>query len=323
MRGQSGRVFHSTVFPRFFLARSDEEHWQEKKGKKEYKQCRNVSFINHASVFTLPQVNPNENDDAFHLLSYAVHGPVRKLLRSGGDGFHYEEDVATVFSFPEAWPERAMEWLVRTRQHSWSSAELIQDILESSCHIAPVGRDARGREPLLSVDYARDPGTAQLDSSGASVQMDKTEWQMSFSVAENKLAASFSPVQRHLLVMLKMLKKLYLDNTISSYLLKNLLFWECESRDPEFWDDNNFGNALLLILDRLVTHLRERCLPHYIIRESNLLLSEDRELQDKCAGLVDKTKYFTKRGGYVDATPITDIYFAHLPQWQCRACILL
>ena len=32
--------------------------------------------------------------------------------------------------------------------------------------------------------------------------MDNTEWKTSFSVAENKLGASVSPVQRHVIVLL-------------------------------------------------------------------------------------------------------------------------
>jgi len=60
---------------------------------------------------------------------------------------------------------------------------------------------------------------------------------MSFSLAENKLGESVSPVQRHVMALLKMIKKFYFPDVIWTYYLKNLLFWECENLDEVFWKD--------------------------------------------------------------------------------------
>ena len=69
--------------------------------------------------------------------------------------------------------------------------------------------------------------------------MDNTEWKTSFSVAENKLGASISPVQRHVIVLLKIIKKFYFPKVVSTYCLKTIMFWECQNRPREFWKENN------------------------------------------------------------------------------------
>lgn len=262
--------------------------------KGEFQRYKSSTFLNHAFVFPTsdhPLVEKSK-EEGTNEWSVDVHGPVRKLYKGGF--LNYEEDQAYVFTYPAAWPEHAMEWLVRPRPSSWPSPDLIQDIIESGCHIAPVGRGARTRDPVTTLDYVKSPSAAQPSSEtiGATneMSMDETEWRISFSVAENKLAASVSPVQRHVMVLLKMLKKLYFEKMISSYHLKNLLFWECEVKDPRFWNEENSGFALLSMLDCLSKCLKERCLPHYIIPESNLLQYEDPETLDKAADLVDDAR---------------------------------
>ena len=105
--------------------------------------------------------------------------------------------------------------------------------------------------------------------------MDETEWRTSFSLGENKLGKSVSPVQRHVMVLLKMIKKFYFPEVISTYYLKNLLFWECEKRGEKFWREENSANCLLFMLDRLQECLESRHLPHYFMPHSNLLTFED------------------------------------------------
>ena len=262
--------------------------------KDEFPQYKSSAFLNHAFVFPTsdhPLVERSQKEGT-NEWSIDVHGPVRKLQKGGF--LNHEEDQAHVFTYPTAWPEHAMEWLVRPRSYSWPSPDLIQDIIESGCHIAPVGRGVRTRDPVTTLDYMKCPNAGQpgLDSIGAAKEMimDEIEWRISFSVAENKLAASVSPVQRHVMVLLKMLKKLYFEKMISSYHLKNLLFWECEMKDSEFWSEKNSSFAFLSILDRLSKCLKEQCLPHYIIPESNLLQYEDPEMLNKAADLVDDVR---------------------------------
>jgi len=76
------------------------------------------------------------------------------------------------------------------------------------------------------------------------------------------------------MVLLKMIKKFYFPDVISTYYLKNLLFWECENKDEVFWKEENSANCLLFMLDRLQECLEKHHLPHYIMPQSNLLKYE-------------------------------------------------
>ncbi|XP_020916521.1 uncharacterized protein LOC110253910 [Exaiptasia diaphana] len=206
--------------------------------------------------------------------TFDAHGPVRKL-ESEGDWVKFEEDRTDVFKFPQAWPEPAMEWLVRPRTGPWPSPGLVQEVFESGCHIAPVGRGKRDHEPVDMINYLKDPIQSTSGEQDASV-MDQTEWRLSFSVAENKLAQSVTPIQRHVMILLKMIKKFYFpDVGISTYLLKNLMFWEIEKQNESFWKEDNSTKCLLHMLNRLQQCLEEGSLSHYILPESNLLAYED------------------------------------------------
>ena len=81
------------------------------------------------------------------------HGPMRKFQTGGF--LNYEEYQTGVFKYPDAWPEPAMEWLVRTRPSGWSLPDLVQEIFDSGCHLAPVGRGKRVDEPIDPVNYSK------------------------------------------------------------------------------------------------------------------------------------------------------------------------
>ena len=70
--------------------------------------------------------------------SFTIHGPARKF--HCGQRATSEKDHTTVFKYPKAWPEMAMELLVRPRSSGWPSPDLVMEIFDSGCHLAPVGR---------------------------------------------------------------------------------------------------------------------------------------------------------------------------------------
>ena len=233
--------------------------------------------------------------------SFDLHGPVRKLQQKGFPG--HEFDRTTVFKYPIPWPERAMDWLVRFRPNGWPSPELVQDIFKRGCHLAPVGRGKRFGEPVERLQYVRNPESAGEPKmvrnalGQEEMTMDETEWRISFSLAENKLGQSMTPVQRQVLILMKMIKKFYFPELIvSSYHLKNILFWERETREESFWREDNTAACLTTILDRLHECLEKRSLPHYIMPESNLLEGEEEsELANAAAAVADIRKNLVQK----------------------------
>ncbi|KAL9974896.1 hypothetical protein ACROYT_G011996 [Oculina patagonica] len=273
---------------------------------KEWKDHRprykNVSYLHHS--FLLPSADEyhsmaglesNQFDGQKGSWSYDLHGPVRKLESEGFPS--YEEDQTGVFEYPIAWPEPAMEWLVRPRPSGWPSPELVQEIFDAGCHLAPVGRGKRIDDPVDLLSYCQNPELSGASSAGlqeeckkGKMTMDNTEWKTSFSVAENKLGESVSPVQRHVVVLLKMIKSCYFPKVISTYCLKHLLFWESERRQAVFWREDNSANCLLLILDRLQECLEAHRLPHFFIPRSNTLEYEDPSKMNEAAAIVAEVR---------------------------------
>ena len=289
-------VEHLEDDPKFTKLRLTKE-WKEHRPR-----YRNVSYLHQS--FLLPSADHPMHgrewtsfDGKKSKWSYTLHGPVRKLKSNGFPSD--EEDQTGVFKYPTAWPEPAMEWLVRPRPSGWPSAELIQDIFDSGCHLAPRGRGRRLTEPVEMLNYCQSPelyvpGSSMLASPSVSNDgkwiMDNTEWKTSFSVAENKLGASVSPVQRHVMVLLKMIKKFYFPKVISTYCLKTILFWECETRQEAFWKEDNSANCVLLMLDRLHECLESHLLPHFFIPRSNILQYEDPAKLNEAAAIVAEVR---------------------------------
>ena len=284
-------VEHATDDPRYAKLRLTND-WKEDRPR-----YKNTTYLNHAFILPLDRKFEQERQKSTEeeQWSYDMHGPVRKLYHKRGP-LIFEKDETTVFKYPTAWPEPAMEWLIRPRSNGWPSPELVQEIFEASCHLAPVGRGKRAYEPLDVLEYVKNPEGAesacalQVIHSDQGTPMDQTEWRLSFSVAENKLGQSVSPVQRHVLVLLKTIKKLYFPEVVFSYYLKNLLFWECETREESFWREESSARCLLSLLDRLKERLETGVLPHYIIPQSNLLQNEDPDKLAEAAAVVDDTR---------------------------------
>ena len=87
------------------------------------------------------------------------------------------------------------------------------------------------------------------------------------SLAENLRGQNLSPVQRQVLVLLKAVKKAFLSDhdAISTYYLKNILFWECDEKEVDFWMEYNSTVCVLTLMDRAEECLRKRHFPHYVM----------------------------------------------------------
>ena len=271
--------------PRYVSLRLTEEY------KRENETSRNSVFLNHVS-FISPTIHgqfldflSQMEERAIELIPESIHGPARKVGWWIHNCNFLPMDKAEVLEHPKP----VMEWLHRERV--WPSPEVVQQIRDCGCHLAPVGRGKRAPETVkLEGDFA-DADTKtfkQNQESEGERTMDETEWRMSFSLAENILGQSLSPMQRHVMVLLKMIKEYYLSDhrVISTYHLKNILFWECENKEIDFWTEDNSGACVLLVMDRLEESLKKRHLPHYIMPESNLLQYEDPDELDKAAEAV-------------------------------------
>ena len=144
----------------------------------------------------------------------------------------------------DLWPVTAEEW--KTRRRLWPQRSLINKIIEEGHHV--VAKASPGGDPNL-------------------------EWRLSFSKAELTLAEHRTYVQKKCYYIFKTIFKEYLGKSgvISTYYLKTIMMWAMEQNPPEYWREDNIGQAVLGLLDDLRQALVTGNLPHYFIPQHNLL----------------------------------------------------
>lgn len=188
-------------------------------------------------------------------------------------------DIAVSLTF-SGWPNVAVEWLNReNRESQLLSIGTIQKIARGGCHLVykPSG---------LSQD-------AELD------------WRFSFSKAEKTLLQYHS--DKHALklcyIMLRYAYKKHLKprldtkKVLASYYLKTLFLWLAET-DTGFdyynLDDQRLGALFEFMVKKLKDVYKKHLLPHYFIRQWNLLRDFSKEdlkqVQDFLEDLFQKSK---------------------------------
>ncbi|KAL3881827.1 hypothetical protein ACJMK2_028219 [Sinanodonta woodiana] len=150
------------------------------------------------------------------------------------------------------WPDPAMEWASRPRLHGWPSNELVDQLKQMHCHLLPVG-----------------------DSESKEIDL---EWRFAFVYQERELMWSFSTIQIQCYVILKALKKEFLSpvlhDEISSFHLKTVMFWLLENEGQGMWTEENLLQCVVLCLEKLKECISTMHLPHFFIRQRNLMFNK-------------------------------------------------
>ncbi|WAR30234.1 LOW QUALITY PROTEIN: hypothetical protein MAR_032776 [Mya arenaria] len=156
------------------------------------------------------------------------------------------------------------EWIHRPRQHTWPSRELMQAIPKLPAYLvpAPVGCKSSENKHM--------------------------EWRVCFT-GEQKLIESFTESQYKLYILLKLINKHELKSIcedMSSYVMKNIVFWLVESKAQHFFTRENLFVELISSLHMLQQAIRDNHLFYYMIAGRNLLKgiikpAEQRKLIEK------------------------------------------
>ena len=211
------------------------------------------------------------------------HGPATSLM-------HYSENLHSEDSVPylscSSWPPIANSWIDRKHDSYWPSKETIQTIVSKGCRIVHKPRE-------LSEDK-------------------ETEFRFSFSVAELILFRSLTCDQRKCFTAFKALIKYSIYNlenkireeiSLSTYCLKTIFLWTCETMPNEHWQTTNgWSRCLLYMIDQLYSCLVIGKIPGYFIPESNLLdsMKQSRPLLNEIRKL--RSNPLTYAGAFIDAT---------------------
>ncbi|XP_033749197.1 uncharacterized protein LOC117333889 [Pecten maximus] len=181
-------------------------------------------------------------------LNYESNGPSSTCCLRGAMG----SDIVNSFQCKN-WPKEANEWISRTRLYGWPHQTLIDKIVNSGCHLVPVG-DKCSNDTRL-------------------------QWRISFVVAERSLVHSFSHIQVKVYVLLKYFlrqiketfkKAIGDDDILCSYFLKTIMFHAIENSSQMFWQDKNLFYCFWFCFNILISWVRAGFCPNYFIPVNNL-----------------------------------------------------
>ncbi|XP_053391896.1 uncharacterized protein LOC128554635 [Mercenaria mercenaria] len=157
------------------------------------------------------------------------------------------ERMDFVRAFPCKCGSLVNSWCER-RRYKWPSQKTIERIRHLPMYVVPVGKKGSKNEDF--------------------------QWRISFIMAEIHLIKSFNNTQIKVLVLLKLIKKHILKpvcEEITTYVIKNVMFWICEANPPSKFRQKHLLSRLTDALKLLKTSVQNKDLKCYMIPEQNLL----------------------------------------------------
>lgn len=151
-----------------------------------------------------------------------------------------------------SWPEPAAEWETRGRNFGWPGKRIEKKIQSCGCHVMP-GAHPKSQDP-------------------------EVEWEYTFYEAERILdKEAISSVQRQCFIVFCLLCMECLEKkTISFRQLKSILYFACETTDPQVWRANK-AVCVNKLMDSLLDCIRNVNLPDYFIPKNNTISHLEKE----------------------------------------------
>ncbi|XP_060576980.1 uncharacterized protein LOC132734293 [Ruditapes philippinarum] len=151
-----------------------------------------------------------------------------------------------------SWPEVASEWGTRGRNFGWPGKRIENKIQSSGCHVTP-GAHPKSEDPDV-------------------------EWEFTFFEAERTLdKEAISSVQRQCFIVFCLLCMECIEKkAISLRQLKSVLYFTCETTDPQVWRTNK-AVCVNKLLDTLLDGVRNANLPDYFVPKNNTISHLEKE----------------------------------------------
>ena len=172
-------------------------------------------------------------------------------LKSGDDVYIFSILMDKVAAIRAPWPTEALEF--QTRERKWPDISVINDVIEDGCLLI--------HQPSNGETY-------------------NLEWKITFSVAEQRLALQFSFHQRFLFILLKLIKRKYLDfgtfesgeskSGLTTYHMKTIFMWMSESLDRKAWLESP-DSSFTMFFQRLKECLETETCPHFVLPGVNIM----------------------------------------------------
>ena len=222
------------------------------------KQCFPITIPNDDPMPVIKQPSFKFQRDKENKVCLARNWPQACNVETHRQGpamnYHANENLASmdhIYALEcETWPECAREWLTRERVHEWPSANLIEKCKQMGFLVVQAGHP---------------------DSDEPHIQ-----WRISFSRQELRIMREFNSVQMKCYVLLKVIKKEFIQRhikqeTLTSYHCKTCMFYCIEKSRKDIWVPDNLANCLLMCLEQLMSWVSNDNLPNYFIPGENML----------------------------------------------------
>lgn len=121
----------------------------------------------------------------------------------------------------------------------------------------------------------------------------KLEWRVSFNAAERKLSKSLLPVQKSCYSLVKLMMKAGLSSSsiLTSYHVKNMMFWFCEQMyGLDDWADEFLGERILQFIDYIAKALVHNSIPSFFVPPNNLISHRSKEEIEKTRQEIERVK---------------------------------
>ena len=125
-------------------------------------------------------------------------------------------------------------------------------------------------------------------------EIQEVEWRVSFNAAERKLSKCLLPLQRACYSLTKLIMKTSLspDCILTSYHVKNMMFWFCEQRygKEEDWSVDKQGERILDFIEYIANALANYSIPNYFVPPNNMISHRTKVEIDQTRREVEQVK---------------------------------
>ncbi|KAK3587131.1 hypothetical protein CHS0354_006773 [Potamilus streckersoni] len=208
------------------------------------------------------------------------HGPAITTLMNG-------LSCDMVVAIPcRYWPDEVSRRMSTARiNYNWPTKRMMDVIKQTPVLLVPVGQRSSPQQHL--------------------------EWRLSFSFAEKLLMMQFNSTQYKCYVMLKFIKKTFInvhdvENVLTSYHCKTCMFYLIVDTPASLWQPNNLMLCMDLCLKLLLSWVQSANCPNFFVPDENMFLGKLTCLaQEKIARILQDL--LQQNGRYVTIIPHENI----------------
>ncbi|KAH3846420.1 uncharacterized protein LOC127873295 isoform X2 [Dreissena polymorpha] len=176
-----------------------------------------------------------------------------------------DQTMDYVRGFPYQATKQILVWKCRTRNYDWPPTPLVNIVSTMTAVVVPTGQKGTKWREL--------------------------QWRICFPAGELALFDSMNIMHKKVYVVLKTVGKLLLrplNQQITSYVMKNVLFWEAEKRHITDYTETDLVPRIQDALRYLQKCISEDFMPYYMIPERNLIPCKIHvDVKEKITNVID------------------------------------